>query len=965
MNEKQIRFSVLFFLLLAGIGTAFAQTRVTGKVLDDDNFPLFPATVVIEETTEGVNTDLDGNFELSTEKEPPFVLVVSFVGMTDQKVEVTTSGQQVRVKMSAGTILNEIVVGASRVPENIMQSPVTVEKMDQIAIQQASTADYYDGISKLKGVTATSGSLTMTTMNTRGFATVANTRFVQLMDGMDNAAPLLNFPTGNIVGIGELDINNVELVPGAASALYGPNAFNGILLMNSKSPFDHQGLSLQIKQGITQSDAGGVDPLASFGARYAKAFNDKFAFKLNASYLAAQDWRANDYTTDRVLYQRQSAGDAVDALGNVGMPNFDGMNMYGDETQIVVPFSNPEISAAVIGGLLPGCIAVVGSEPICRAVLESNVPALGTVDLRRTGFKEEDLLESNNAQSFKGDVALHYKIKGKTELIANYRYGSGGTVYQGSERYALRNFSQQFFKLEANNPDFLVRAYLSQTNDGNSYNLTALGATLNETFAPSVSTWVPNYLGNYAASLIFGPIFFEGVAPENLTDAQKLAAHEAARAAADSGIPAAGSAAFNEELERVRNGLFQKGGAGFIDNSRLYHGEANYNFSRVLKDKLGLLVGGNYRMYDLSTEGTIFNEDPDGDGIFERIRIGEFGVYTQVSKTIIDERLKLTGSIRFDKNQNFEGQFSPRVSAVYTVGAERNHNFRASFQTGFRNPDTQTQYIWFPTTNILLGSTRDNAERYGIHEGGAFTKTSYDAFIANQVINGVVDSSLLQEIYLPYIQPEQLSAYEIGYKSFIAKKLFVDINGFYNRYKNFITQLNVVNKEPTEHRGQPIAAGTTFRPYTNASTKVFAWGAGIGLNYQLPKKFTIGGNYTFSDYTTEDSDTDFEVGFNTPKHRFVVSFGNRELVKNFGFDISYRWQEGFLWENAFAIGNVDSYASLDAQINYKIPKTNGILKVGATNIIGPDYQTNVGGPFVGRQIFASITFNDLTNMEGK
>ena len=73
--------------------------------------------------------------------------------------------------------------------------------------------------------------MTFQSVNTRGFATFANTRFVQLVDGMDNSTPALNFPIGNLVGMNEVDVQSVELLPGAASALYGANAFNGILFM--------------------------------------------------------------------------------------------------------------------------------------------------------------------------------------------------------------------------------------------------------------------------------------------------------------------------------------------------------------------------------------------------------------------------------------------------------------------------------------------------------------------------------------------------------------------------------------------------------------------------------------------------------------------------------------------------------------------------------------------------------------
>ncbi|MGB1043448.1 MAG: TonB-dependent receptor plug domain-containing protein, partial [Tenacibaculum sp.] len=103
----------------------------------------------------------------------------------------------------------------------------------------------------LKGVDINSGGLTFKTVNTRGFATFGNERFVQLVDGMDNASPALNFAIGNLLGISEVDVKSVEILPGAASALYGANAFNGIMLMRSKSPFDSQGINVGLKGGVT------------------------------------------------------------------------------------------------------------------------------------------------------------------------------------------------------------------------------------------------------------------------------------------------------------------------------------------------------------------------------------------------------------------------------------------------------------------------------------------------------------------------------------------------------------------------------------------------------------------------------------------------------------------------------------------------------------------------------------------
>lgn len=950
------------FALLLSSAALSAQTKISGKVTDNESGdPLIGVNITVKGKLIGTITDFDGSYELNSNVAPPFTLVFSYTGFSTTEVNVSSGQTSLNVKMEAQSILltGDVVVSASRVEERILESPVTIEKMDAIAIRQTAAPDFYDGISNLKGVQTTQGSLTLTSINTRGFGAVANERFVQLIDGMDNAAPLLNFPTGNIVGISELDVQSVELVPGAASALYGPNAFNGILLMNSKSPYTYQGLSVQVKSGITTSDAGGSNPYNLLSGRYAKAFG-RFAFKLNASYLTATDWTANDYTSGR-----QTAGQPNPS--GVGAPNFDGLNTYGDETEIVVPM------AAVAGSLSQALAPLFAPQlgitvPQAQALLAQTIPGLPSLDLRRNGFREEDLLESNEAKSIKFDGSLHYRIGNNLEASYSYRYGSGSTVYQGGERYVLRNFSQQFHKVELSNPNFWLRGYMSETDDGDSYNLSALGAFANERFKPSAAAWVPTYAGTYAGALL--PIYLQG---GTATAEQLAVAHNAARNAANQGIPAPGTPEWQATVDAVRNDFFQRQppGAGFFDNSRMYHAETGYNFRELISpDVVEVLVGGNFRQYDLFSDGTIFNEDPDGDGQFERIKINEYGGYVQVGKRFFNESLKLQGSLRYDKNENFDGQVSPRIAAVYTAGANRQHNIRASFQTGFRNPSTQNQFIFFPTgQGILVGSTEANAKRYGIHEGGAYTNASYNAFIGS-VLQGAPNPGLLVERNIGYVQPERLKAYEIGYKGLVTPKFLLDFNVYHSVYNDFITQETVRAKVGTTHRGQALpgvqellqgqaTSATAWRPYINAEEEVTSTGVGLGLAYQLPKGYSLYGNYAYSTFNVEDPGPGFEAGFNMPEHKFVVGIGNRKAFKNFGFDVNYRWQDEFEWENSFAFGTIPAYGVLNLQASYTVPKLKTIIKAGGTNAFGNDFRTNAGGPWVGQMYYVSLTFDEF------
>jgi len=338
--------------LLFGL-SAYAQTVVNGKVSDTSGDPVPAANIVIVGTTEGTVTDFDGNFVLETAEVPPFQIRVTSLGYGEITVEVVTAGQSLSITMTeTQTMLDEIVVAASRTPERIFESPVSVERFGLKEIKNTASESFYGGLQNLKGVDLNTNSLTFQSINTRGFATFANTRFLQLVDGMDNSAPGLNFVLGNLVGMSELEVRSVEILPGAATALYGAGAFNGILFMNSKSPFEYQGISAYGKTGLTMQDAAGDNPYYDFGIRASHAFSDKFAVKANFSFLKGEDWHANS-TVD---------------LSNPGIdrsnPGYDGLNVYGDEVADLINF---DLAAGFPSGVL------------------------GTHFVSRTGYDERDL----------------------------------------------------------------------------------------------------------------------------------------------------------------------------------------------------------------------------------------------------------------------------------------------------------------------------------------------------------------------------------------------------------------------------------------------------------------------------------------------------------------------------------------------------------------------------------------------
>ena len=919
---------------------ANSQTTITGNVIDQSQEPVLGANVIVEGTSVGTATDFDGNFTLTVDQEPPFTIVISSIGYTSTNQEVTSKNQSFSISLAEGSELDEVVISASRTPERVFESPVTVERFGLKQIKNTASADFYDGLENLKGVDINTNSLTFKSINTRGFATFANTRFMQLVDGMDNSAPALNFPLGNLLGMVETDVKSVELLPGAASALYGANAFNGILFMQSKSAFDDPGISTYYKQGITSQEAAGDNEYKDFGMRAAYKFNDKFAVKVNFGYLQGTDWAANN-TTDKL--NRGIDRSAID---------YDGINVYGDEVSTDIN----GVAQALVGlGILPA-----GADAL--------VPS---VNVSRTGYNEADLTDYE-AESIKADWGLYYRPWG-TDFEVSYvgKIGSGSTIYQGANRYAIDNFFLQQHKIEFKNDNFFLRGYITEDKAGDSYDMVFTGININRAWKDD-QTWFGEYVGAFVTGSL------QGLNAEQ--------SHNLGRQTADTGRLEPGSNSFNFHFNKSINDPDLSTGSKFQDNSQIQHIDANYNLSHLI-DFAEIQVGGSYRNYKLNSFGTIYT-DTDGP-----INYSEIGVYTQLQKKFLeDDRLKLTASIRYDKSELFDGFFSPRVSLGYTAGEKENHNIRASFQTGFRNPTTQDLYIGLDVGRaVLVGGAEDNPARdirsydlspvgqsilgvsgLDLDGQGAYTNSYFASSVGNFAATG--DVTQLEIANSNFVKPEQVTSFEVGYRGKL-NKVIVDLSVYYNAYKDFLANETVISPfygdvqlQQALPDGTPLAVAAiangdfqAYQTYTNSDADVNSYGAAIGVSTKVLKGFDLGANYTYTklDFDTE-ANPDFRTNFNTPEHKVKATFGKTELFKNFGFNVAWRWSDNYFWEASFGDGAVPAYNVIDAQINFRTPKfLKSTFKVGATNLLADEYFTAFGTGLLGSQYYVSWTINNL------
>lgn len=950
-----LTFASFIFLLSFSL---VAQTKITGSVTDaGSKEPLIGVSVAVKGKVIGTITDAKGNFSFTTSTPVPFTLSVSMVGYERQEIQVSGSKTDFKISLKEQSVLGQdVVVSASRIEESVLQSPVTVEKMDLRAIRETPSASFYDAMRNMKGVEVSTQSINFSSINMRGFNSNGNVRVVQLIDGMDNQAPGLNFSVGNIVGISELDLEGVELLPGAASALYGPNAMNGLVLMNSKSPFLYQGLSAQVKGGFMHAPnrTTPTTPYGDVSLRYAKAFNNKLAFKLNFTSLSAQDWQATDYRDQSLLNGFNLA---------TGTRNFNqaynGVNIFGDETNVNMLSSLSPLLADPTNPLTAGINQIsraTGGLLTPSAILNFVVP---NVNISRLGYNEADLASYAN-RNHKFNAALHYRFNDKVELILHANYGIGTTMYTGIDRYSIKNFTLGQYKAELKGANFFLRAYTTRENSGDAYATGTLGQLVNEAAKPS-TVWYPQYFSTFAGQSLsfFGTELTKGImsglAPQ-LAIGSAVAAtqsnfnnfHFNARTVADANRLVPGTAAFNNAVENIKMSPLPRG-AKFLDRTSLTHFEGMYNFTEKLNNQLEAVVGASYRSYNLNSEGTLFATKADGS----EYTIKEFGAYLQLAKKLFEDKFKLTASARYDKNENFAGQFSPRVSGVFTEGKS---NFRASYQTGFRIPTTQDQYIDLLTPSArLLGGLPAVQDKYKL-SGNSFTLAS--------VLAGKPATYTASEW-----RPEKIRTFEVGYKGFLTERLLADFYWYTSTFNDFSAG-TVVVQLPSQHKDPNVLGNKVYSFPSNIENKVKTGGWGLSLDYQMGRNWTMSGNVSNNDVKNNGGLTPDRIGFNTPMYRTNLSLSNRNIGNSgWGMNVVWRYQERFTWYSSIVNqtlnvtngANIPAFSTVDVALSKKLSGIKSILKVGGNNILGKAFTTSWANPVVGSIYYVSLTFDELLN----
>jgi len=324
---------------------ASALHFISGVITDNRSNPLYGANVVLQNTFQGSTTDSLGFYKIENLDVGKYTIMVSYIGYKTKKLDIYISefdaDDDTNISSSFSSKLqllddediqdnenvlkasfhenidfileldaletDQIVVSASKKKEKVIDAPITIAAVSNQSIRRSISGDIGNVLKTVRGVEVYQAGLGRTAINVRGFMSAFNGRFVSLVDGANYMEPTFFIGYGNSYPFISEDIERAEVVFGPSSALYGPNAHNGLLNVITKHIKDSNGGMLALKMGSNE--------LSAQRFRYAKSFAN-YGFKISGEETSNYDWShprsfGQDYDMNGVITQQDQHENAI------------------------------------------------------------------------------------------------------------------------------------------------------------------------------------------------------------------------------------------------------------------------------------------------------------------------------------------------------------------------------------------------------------------------------------------------------------------------------------------------------------------------------------------------------------------------------------------------------------------------------------------------------------------------------
>lgn len=274
----------LLLVCLISLNSLMAQTA-SGTVTDENGDPLFGVNVIEKNTLNGTTTDFDGKYTLNLTTDNPSV-VFKFVGYRDKMIAFT--GAKINHQMKVDEIgLDAVVVSASKRKERILDAPASVTLISAEKIENTAAVVATDNLKSIPGVDIIPTGLVSANVAVRGFNGIFSGSMLTMVDNRIGQVPSLKVNAFQLMPGSNDDIERIEIVRGPGSALYGPNAADGVMHIITKSPLDIRG---DHNTETTISFTGGSRSVWAPNIRHAQKISDKVGFKISGGYMQGHDF---------------------------------------------------------------------------------------------------------------------------------------------------------------------------------------------------------------------------------------------------------------------------------------------------------------------------------------------------------------------------------------------------------------------------------------------------------------------------------------------------------------------------------------------------------------------------------------------------------------------------------------------------------------------------------------------------
>ena len=437
MDAKRILVIALSLLLL-GAGLALAQDtgRVEGKVTRLDGTPLAGVSVRVGDLDRSALTDADGAYVIDGLPAGTYTLTFSLSdhSVTETGVAVSAAASRTvdkQVDWDVSFAETITVYSVSRRAERITEAPAAVTVVPEEEIEmKASSGQIPKLVEYTPGVDFTQSGLYDFNFNTRGFNSSLNRRILTLIDGRDPSVPFLGAQEWAAVSFPMDELASVELVRGPGSALYGANAFNGVLNMTTRSPRGNEGGKLRLTAGELDTKR------ADF--RYAGAIGGDWYWKLMGGFARSDDFSRNrnqtvEYSTictsasQTNCLRREAVALAKDKV-KIGFGGLRLDRYFGESSALTIEGGTASLEGPVfVTGI--GRVQVTDvNRPWGRvnfSTLHWNL--LGSYDKRKA---EDQIALSSGAHLFEDSSNLNTEIQGNAGFAGGKGFVVGGVAYR-------------------------------------------------------------------------------------------------------------------------------------------------------------------------------------------------------------------------------------------------------------------------------------------------------------------------------------------------------------------------------------------------------------------------------------------------------------------------------------------------------------------------------------------------------